>query len=303
MRNTVADQARQYETVARAIAFIRSHARRQPTLNEISDSLGLSEFHLQRMFSEWAGVSPKRFLQYVTKQYAKQALRESADVLSVTLDTGLSSPGRLHDLMVTCEAMSPGEIKNGGTGLEIGFGAAPTPFGNALIAWTPRGICHLGFVEGAAMAHAVASLQQDWPAATLVQDRQRALQLAAEIFHAGPSTQTLHLMLRGSNFQIKVWEALLSVAAGEMVSYTQLAHRAGVPKARRSVATAIAKNSIALLIPCHRVIRETGEIGGYRWGSLGIGQKNRATRVGGCSVRQMISRAGTDLAASPIGQD
>ncbi len=267
MRNPVADQARQYETVARAIAFIRSHARRQPTLNEISDSLGLSEFHLQRMFSEWAGVSPKRFLQYVTKQYAKQALRESADVLSVTLDTGLSSPGRLHDLMVTCEAMSPGEIKTGGAGLEIGFGEAPTPFGNALIAWTPRGICHLGFVEGAAMAHAVAGLQQDWPAAALVQDRQRALQLAAEIFHAGPSTQALHLMLRGSNFQIKVWEALISVAPGEMVSYTQLAQRAGIPKARRSVATAIAKNSIALLIPCHRVIRESGEIGGYRWGS------------------------------------
>ena len=267
MRNPVADQARQYETVARAIAFIRSHARRQPTLNEISDSLGLSEFHLQRMFSEWAGVSPKRFLQYVTKQYAKRALRESADVLSVTLDTGLSSPGRLHDLMVTCEAMSPGEIKTGGAGLEIRFGEAPTPFGNALIAWTSRGICHLGFVEGAAMAHAMASLQQNWPAAALVQDRHRALQLAAEIFHAGPSTQALHLMLRGSNFQIKVWEALISVAPGEMVSYTQLAQKAGIPKARRSVATAIAKNSIALLIPCHRVIRESGDIGSYRWGS------------------------------------
>lgn len=266
MRNSVADQARQYETVARAIAYIRSHARRQPTLNEISASLGLSEFHLQRMFSEWAGVSPKRFLQYVTKQYAKRALRESADVLSVTLDTGLSSPGRLHDLMVTCEAMSPGEIKALGAGLEIRFGDAPTPFGNALIAWTPRGICHLGFVEGAAMAHAVAGLQQDWPAAVLVQDRQRALQLASEIFHAGPSTQALHLMLRGTNFQIKVWEALISVASGEIVSYTQLAQRAGIPQAHRSVATAIAKNSIALLIPCHRVIRESGEIGSYRWG-------------------------------------
>lgn len=266
MRNSVADQARQYETVARAITFIRSHARRQPTLNEISASLGLSEFHLQRMFSEWAGVSPKRFLQYVTKQYAKRALRESADVLAVTLDTGLSSPGRLHDLMVTCEAMSPGEIKALGAGLKIRFGDAPTPFGNALIAWTPRGICHLGFVEGAAMAHAVAGLQQDWPAAVLVQDRQRALQLASEIFHAGPSTQALHLMLRGTNFQIKVWEALISVAPGEIVSYTQLAQRAGIPKAHRSVATAIAKNSIALLIPCHRVIRESGEIGSYRWG-------------------------------------
>ena len=265
MRNPVADQARQYKMVARAIAFIRSHARHQPTLNEISDSLGLSEFHLQRIFSEWAGISPKRFLQYVTKEHVKQALRSSGDLLSVTLEAGLSSPGRLHDLMVTCEAMSPGEIKTLGAGLEIRFGEAPTPFGNALIAWTARGICHLGFVEGDATAHAVACLQQDWPAAALVQDRQRALQLAAEIFHAGPSTQALHLMLRGTNFQIKVWEALLSVAPGEIVSYTQLAQRAGMPKARRSVATAIGKNNIALLIPCHRVIRASGEIGGYRW--------------------------------------
>jgi len=253
--------------VARAIAFIRSHARRQPTLKEISDSLGLSEFHLQRIFSEWAGVSPKRFLQYVTKEYARQALRSSEDLLSVTLEAGLSSPGRLHDLMVTCEAMSPGEIKTLGAGLEIRFGEAPTPFGNALIAWTARGICHLGFVEDTASANAVACLQQDWPAATLVQDRQRALQLATEIFNARPPAQPLHLMLRGTNFQIKVWEALISVAPGEVVSYTQLAHRAGAPKARRSVGTAIGKNDIALLIPCHRVIRETGEIGSYRWGS------------------------------------
>ena len=173
--------------------FIRSNARRQPSLNEISGSLGLSEFHLQRIFSEWAGVSPKRFLQYVTKEYARQALRNTEDLLSVTFEAGLSSPGRLHDLMVTCEAMSPGEIKSLGAGLEISFGEAPTPFGNALIAWTPRGICHLGFVDGAAAAHAVACLQQDWPSAALVQDRQRALQLAAKIFHAGPSAQHFHL--------------------------------------------------------------------------------------------------------------
>lgn len=267
MRNTLADQARQYETVARAIAFIRSHARRQPTLNEISGSLGLSEFHLQRIFSEWAGISPKRFLQYVTKEHVKQALRNSRDLLSVTLEVGLSSPGRLHDLMVTCEAMSPGEIKSMGAGLEIRFGVAPTPFGNALIAWTPRGICHLGFVEGNTSANAVLCLRQDWPTATFMQDQQGSLQFAAAIFNAGPSTQPLHLMLRGTNFQIKVWEALISVASGEIVSYTQLAQRAEAPKARRSVGTAIGKNSIALLIPCHRVIRESGETGNYRWGS------------------------------------
>jgi|GEM_PF-2096240 len=142
MRNPLADQARQYELVARAIEFIRSNARHQPSLAEISDSLGLSEFHLQRIFSEWAGVSPKRFLQYVTKEYARQALRSSGDLLSVTQDAGLSSPGRLHDLMVACEAMSPGEIKSMGADLKIGFGETPTPFGNTLIAWTQRGICH-----------------------------------------------------------------------------------------------------------------------------------------------------------------
>ena len=266
MRNALADQARQYETVARAIAFIRSHARRQPALKEIADNLGLSEFHLQRVFSEWAGVSPKRFLQYVTKEYAKQALRGAGDLLSVTLEAGLSSPGRLHDLMVSCEAMSPGEIKTGGAGIEIRFGTVPTPFGKALLAWTERGICHIAFLEEGAKDRAVASLKQAWPAATLLQDESRAIQLAGAIFSATPLDQPLHLMLRGTNFQIKVWEALLSVAPGEVVSYSQLAQMAGAPKAWRAVGSAIGKNNIAFLIPCHRVIRETGEISNYRWG-------------------------------------
>ena len=264
----MADHARQYEMVARAIEFIRNNAHHQPTLSEIAGSLGLSEFHLQRIFSEWAGVSPKRFLQYVTKEYAKQALRSSGDMLSVALEAGLSGPGRLHDLMVTCEAMSPGEIKSMGIGLEIRFGNALTPFGNSLIAWTQRGICHLGFVETDALEEAVICLQKEWPAATYVRDQQRALDLVSTIFNVNqrPLGQPLHLMLRGTNFQIKVWEALISVAPGEMVSYSQLATMIGMPKARRSVGTAIGKNNIALLIPCHRVIRETGEIGSYRWG-------------------------------------
>ncbi len=267
MHNAIEDQGTQYATVARAIAFIRSHARRQPSLKEISDSLGLSEFHLQRVFSEWAGVSPKRFLQYVTKEYAKQALHNSADLLSVTLEAGLSSPGRLHDLMVSCEAMSPGEIKSLGAGIEIRFGAALTPFGDALIAWTERGICHVAFMEEDTKASAVLALKKEWPAATFLQDQPRAIQLAAKIFSATSSGQPLHLMLRGTNFQIKVWEALLSVAPGELVSYSQLAHRVGAPKAQRSVGSAVGKNNIALLIPCHRVIRETGEISSYRWGA------------------------------------
>ena len=267
MRDVMADKARQYEIVARAIEFIRSQAHNQPTLDEISNYCGLSEFHLQRVFSEWAGVSPKRFLQYVTKEYAKQALRNSGDILSITLDAGLSSTGRLHDLMVSCEAMSPGEINSMGAGLEIGFGNAPTPFGDTFIAWTKRGICHLGFVDNDATENALASLRQDWSGATFIHDPQRALLIAAKVFNAAPSTQPLYLLLRGTNFQIKVWEALISVPPGKVVSYTQLAKYAGAPKACRSVGTAIGKNNIALLIPCHRVIRETGEIGGYRWGA------------------------------------
>jgi len=265
MRDTLIDQARQYEMVARAIEFIRSHAKRQPSLAEISENLGLSEFHLQKIFSEWAGVSPKRFLQFVTKEYAKKALQDSKDLLSVTMEAGLSSPGRLHDLMVTCEAMSPGEIKRMGAGLEISFGETPTPFGNALIAWTQRGICHFWFVAEGDSERAKSDLKQSWPTAIFVHDQQGVYKLASTIFNASSSAQPLHLMLRGSNFQIKVWEALMRVAPGEVVSYSQVARMVGMPEASRSVGTAIGKNNIALLIPCHRVIRESGEVGGYRW--------------------------------------
>lgn len=259
-------RSRQYHTVARAIEFIRNHARHQPELAEVAGFLGLSEHHFQRVFSEWAGISPKRFLQYVTKEYAREALRRSCNVLSVATDAGLSGPGRLHDLMVTCEAMSPGEIKALGAGLEIRHGIAPTPFGRALIAWTPRGICHLGFLDADGQVCAVTCLKQEWPNAKFRQDTSGALGHAAAIFEGNDSARHLHLMLRGTNFQIKVWEALLSVPAGEVVSYTQLAARAGAPKACRSVGTAIGANCIALLIPCHRVIRDSGEVGSYRWG-------------------------------------
>lgn len=286
MRN---DSNGQYETVARAIAYIRGNSQGQPSLKEISASLGLSEFHLQRVFSEWAGVSPKRFLQYVTKEHAKQALRRSGDVLSVALESGLSGPGRLHDLMVTCEAMSPGEIKTLGAGLEIRHGRVPTPFGDALIAWTERGICHIQFLDEGA-EEAALSLREDWLAATIVQDDAGAMQLSATIFQAASSDGPLHLMLRGTNFQIKVWEALLRVAPGEAVSYRQLARMAGVQKAQRAVGSALGKNAIAFLIPCHRVIRETGEVGNYRWGS------DRKVALLAWEAAQAARSGGADLA-------
>lgn len=251
-----------YDIVAASIRYLRTHARRQPGLAEVASAVGLSEFHLQRVFSEWAGISPKRFLQHLTKEYARSALLRSADVLGASLEAGLPSPGRLHDLMVSCEAMTPGEIRSGGAGLCIGFGEAPSPFGPMLIGWTERGICHLEFVPTDA-----STLREEWPAATFHPNPVRAQELAAMIFSARPEAGQLHLLLRGTNFQIKVWEALLRIPAGQLRSYSQLSLMADAPRAQRAVGSALAANTIAYLIPCHRVIREGGEIGNYRWDS------------------------------------
>ena len=258
--------ARQYAVVARAIAYLRDHATRQPTLAELAQAVHLSEFHLQRVFSQWAGISPKRFLQYLTKEYACQALREAQDVLSVAQASGLSGPGRLHDLMVSCEAMTPGEIRRGGAGVPLGWGQGDTPFGEALLAWTPRGVCYLAFLDGD-VAQRYQELRAAWPAAQLQADDGEAQRLLTRVFAATPQPGRLHLLLRGTNFQLKVWEALLRLPPGRRVSYTQLAGLAGTPKAQRAVGSALAANQIGFLIPCHRVIREGGDSGHYRWGS------------------------------------
>jgi len=266
MPDMAADECgRHYAIVARAIGFIRANSRRQPTLAEIAAAVHLSEYHLQRVFAAWAGISPKRFLQYLTKEYAKQALRDCADVLSVSAAAGLSGGGRLHDLMVSCEAMTPGEIKSGGRGVEIGCGRAMTPFGDALIGWTPRGICHMAFCSGDPAA-AIARLAAQWPAANLIADDAEASRLAANIFPGRHRPGRLHLILRGTNFQIKVWEALIGIEPSQRVSYGRLAAMAGSPQASRATGSALAANTIAYLIPCHRVIRESGDIGNYRWG-------------------------------------
>ncbi|MDQ5946822.1 MAG: AraC family transcriptional regulator [Pseudomonadota bacterium] len=267
MRNPELDeQSRNFAVVARAIEYIRANARMQPTLEEIAAVVHLSPFHLQRLFSNWAGISPKRFLQYLTKEHARQALAGAADTLTAAVDSGLSSTSRLHDLMISCEALSPGEIKSGGRGIEIGYGFSPSPFGEALIAWTGRGICHFAFCTTDAPGM-LAELHALWPAATVARDDEHARALVATIFPATPTRGALHLLLRGTNFQIKVWEALIRVEPGAMVSYSELARRAAAPNAQRAVGSALAANSIAFLIPCHRVIRESGEVGNYRWGS------------------------------------
>lgn len=255
----------QYETVAAAIRYLRQHSRNQPELAEVAAAVHLSEYHLQRVFSAWAGISPKRFLQYLTKEHALNALKASTDSLTAAYDAGLSGSGRLHDLMINCEAMTPGEIRAGGLGVELHYGVAPSPFGLALAGWTRRGLCYLAFLDDD-LSERHAELLGQWPNATVVADEQGASALLEQIFPALPQPGKLHLLLRGTNFQIKVWQALLNTRPGQFYSYSQLAAATGSAKAQRAVGSAVAANSVGYLIPCHRVIRESGESGNYRWG-------------------------------------
>jgi len=269
-----------YQSIEKAIRYLAQEHDTAPSLSETAKLIGLSDSHFQRLFSEWAGVSPKKFLQYLGKERAKAALRTSKSVLETSLDLGLSGPGRLHDLMVSCEAMTPGEIKAKAANLNIGYGVATSPFGAAFIAWTPRGICHFSFIDSAdqnKIQDTLSELQLAWSGAHFSHQEAEAKSYSERVFSSlMPSPQAsslqvkprpLHLILRGTNFQLKVWEALLSVKSGQLVSYSQLASLSGSPKASRAVGSALAKNTIAYLIPCHRVIRETGEIGQFRWGS------------------------------------
>lgn len=249
----------QYELVARAIALLTTGD--EPSLAVLAGRLGVSEFHLQRVFAGWAGVSPKRFLQYISKERALAALRSERDVLGASLSAGLSSPGRLHDLLVTCEGVTPGEARQLGGGVRIRYGRHPTPFGEAFIGMTERGVCHLRFLGDA--EDPVAQLRGEWPAAELVEDRGAARDRLAPL--AQPQAP-IRLWLKGTNFQLKVWEALLRVPEGHLVSYAWLAQSVGMPSAARAVASAVAANPVAWLVPCHRVIRASGVLGQYRWG-------------------------------------
>lgn len=273
-----------YETVAAAIRFVRSHAGAQPSLEAVSQHVGLSASHLQRVFSEWAGISPKRFLQFLTKEHAKVLLRQSRDVMSASLEAGLSGPGRLHDLMVQCEALTPGEIGSLGEGLVIHYGFAPSPFGRMIIGNTNRGVCHLRFIEMDQTAAEEIALQAEWPHAQFERNDAVAQQLAATLFSTFAAPKPLSLLLRGTNFQIKVWEALLTIPSGHTLCYKDLASRIATPNAQRAVGSAMARNTVAVLIPCHRVIRENGDIGKYRWGterkhSLIVWEQSRNARL------------------------
>jgi AraC family transcriptional regulator of adaptative response/methylated-DNA-[protein]-cysteine methyltransferase len=256
-----------YLRIEQAIQYLEKHANSQPELSEVANAVGLSEYHFQRIFSRWAGISPKRFLQFLTKEGAKELLAQSENLLDTTYEVGLSSLGRLHDLFVTTEAVTPGEYKSGGAGVTIRYGLHDTPFGKALIGTTERGICHLGFV-GKSEGDAVNMLVSSWPEAKMVEDFRATAPLIEPIFDLTKRGNTpLRIHLRGTNFQIKVWEALLRIPPGAVTSYEGLAAQAGRPRASRAVGTALGRNPIAVLIPCHRVIRKLGEFGNYRYGT------------------------------------
>ncbi len=260
--------AEDYQRIEQAIRYLEAQHASQPSLREVAESVSLSEYHFQRLFTRWVGISPKRFLQYLTKEHVKALLAQSSDLLAVTYQAGLSSPGRLHDLFVNAEAVTPGEYKNRGKGLEIAYGIHPTPFGECLLAVTGRGVSNLIFLADGSPQGAIAELRRRWGNASLQEDASRTQAAAEQVTQAllGEAELPLALHLRGTNFQLKVWEALLRIPEGALVSYDELAAWIGDPGAARAVGNAVGCNPIPLLIPCHRVVRKSGDFGGYRWG-------------------------------------
>ncbi len=257
-----------YQRIAQAIEFLEQNYQEQPSLDALAERLALSPFHLQRLFTQWAGVSPKRFVQYLTAEHAKQLLTNAHSVLDTTYATGLSSPGRLHDLMVATEGVTPGEFKQQGAGLEIAYGHHDTPFGDCLLAVTARGICQLLFLAEDGWEAAVVELQAQWSQARLVADASQTQPIIEQIFPAQgqPGQRAVTLLLKGTNFQLKVWNALLQIPAGAAWSYEDVAQAIGQPSAARAVGGAVGANPVGYLIPCHRVIRKSGIIQEYRWG-------------------------------------
>lgn len=255
-----------YERIARAIEYIRSNFRQQPDLDEVARQVFVSPFHFQRMFKDWAGVSPKKFLQFISINYAKSLLDQKLPLSEVTFETGLSSTSRLHDLFISIEGMSPAIYKKGGESLIIHYSFAETIFGNVLIASTPVGICHLSFTDD--NRESLSVLQQQFPNAVLIQKTDLLQQNALKFFSGDWSDLTnIKLHLKGTDFQIKVWESLLKIPFGDVSTYATIAAKIENEKAGRAVGTAVGSNPVAFLIPCHRVIKSTGQIGEYHWGS------------------------------------
>jgi AraC family transcriptional regulator, regulatory protein of adaptative response / methylated-DNA-[protein]-cysteine methyltransferase len=257
--------SRDFARIARAIGYIEARFREQPKLADIASHAGLSEFHFNRLFRRWAGVTPKQYLAFVTGNAAKGALRTQPSVLDAAYSVGLSGPGRLHDLIVTLDAMTPGELKLQGRGTVIRYGFSDTPFGKALLATTIRGICHLSFVEAGEEKPAVRDLHEQWPDATLEQDDPHAVKLARQIW-AGEGESAVKVSISGTNFQLKVWQALVDLGGQARTSYTAIADAVGNRLGTRAVGNAVGANPVAWLIPCHAVLRKDGSLGGYQWG-------------------------------------
>lgn len=259
-----------YKRVEQAILFLQANVAQQPGLDELAAHLNLSPYHVQRLFKRWAGISPKRFLQFLTVAYARQLLRESESVLETAYAAGLSGPGRLHDHFVSIEAVTPGEFKAKGAGLRIVYGVFPSPFGACFLAATGRGICALSFLEDGDEAAAVHALQRRWSGAEIVRDLAATRPYVEAVFsrQGENGRAALNLTVQGTNFQVQVWQALLRIPPGRVVSYDVIAQQIGRPKAARAVGSAVAANPVGFLIPCHRVIRKSGVLGDYRWGSV-----------------------------------
>jgi AraC family transcriptional regulator, regulatory protein of adaptative response / methylated-DNA-[protein]-cysteine methyltransferase len=257
-----------YHRIAQAIDYLKQNYKRQPSLDEAAEHVHLSPFHFQRMFKDWAGVTPKAFLQYLSVEHAKAILKEQqASLFDAAFETGLSGTGRLHDLFIKVEGMTPGEYKNGGAQLQINYSFVESPFGTLIVASTPKGICHMAFADNGDEA-AFADLKERFPNATYQQLTDKIQQNAIFIFTQDwDKLSEIKLHLKGTAFQLKVWETLLKVPMGGLTTYAQLAGKVDNPKASRAVGSAVADNPVALLIPCHRVIRSTGDTGQYHWGS------------------------------------
>jgi AraC family transcriptional regulator of adaptative response/methylated-DNA-[protein]-cysteine methyltransferase len=264
----LATAAADYDVVRRAIAHIRGNWRSQPEIETIAHSAGVTATELHHLFRRWCGLTPKAFLQALTLNSARDLLRSSASVLDTAYEVGLSGPGRLHDLFVTHEAMSPGEWKAGGEGLVINYGFHPSPFGTALVMTTPRGLAGLALADPGKEKAALRDMKSRWPRAKYVEDFAATAPTARRIFDPSlwRKEQPLRVVLIGTDFEVRVWEKLLTIPMGRLTTYSDLATRAGNPKAARAVGAAVGKNPICFVVPCHRVIGKSGELTGYHWG-------------------------------------
>jgi AraC family transcriptional regulator of adaptative response/methylated-DNA-[protein]-cysteine methyltransferase len=264
----LAAAAADYDVVRRAIGHIRGHWREQPEIEAIAEAAGVTPTELHHLFRRWAGLTPKAFLQALTLDGARQLLRDSASVLDATYEVGLSGPGRLHDLFVTHEAMSPGEWKTGGEGLTIRFGFHPSPFGSALVMATERGLAGLAFADPGEERAALADMKSRWPRAAYVEDSARTAAVARRIFDSSQwqESQPLRVVLIGTDWEVRVWEALLQIPMGRLTTYSDIASKIHKPAAARAVGAAVGKNPVSFVVPCHRVVGKSGDLTGYHWG-------------------------------------